>query len=117
MKAEEHRDRAIQAVPPQAVSIASAKDLDGSLVTVHGTLTQALVDDAPYGDRLWLSDETGTVQIYVPRSTGIHPAQLPWLKPGQSLQVTGLSSEYDGNDEVIPRDRSDLVNRRPRYFS
>ncbi|MGD1906441.1 MAG: hypothetical protein ACFB0C_10670 [Leptolyngbyaceae cyanobacterium] len=96
-------------VEAQPVTIAQAKQLDGSLVTVHGTLTRAMVDDAPYGDRLWLTDETGTAQIYIPRSTGINPAQLPWLKPGQLLQVTGLSSDYDGNDEVIPRDLADLV--------
>lgn len=109
MKTGEWRDRPVQPVSPQPVTIAVAKDLDGSLVRVHGTLTRALVDDAPYGDRLWIADDTGTVQIYMPRSTRIDPAQLLWLKPGQFLQVTGLSSEYNGSDEVMPRDRADLA--------
>jgi uncharacterized protein YdeI (BOF family) len=109
MTTEERRDRATQVVTAKPVSIAAAKHLDGSLVSVHGTLVRALVDDAPYGDRLWIADDTGTVQIYIPRSTKIAPAELSFLKPGQTLQVTGLSSEYDGSDEVIPRDRQDLV--------
>ncbi len=109
MEAGERRDRPAPVVLPQPATIAAAKNLDGTLVTVHGTITRALVSDAPYGDRLWLADDTGMVQIYIPRSTAIAPVEMPFLKPGQRLQVTGLSSEYNGSDEVMPRDRQDLV--------
>lgn len=112
MEAGDRRDRPAHMVSPQPVTIAAAKALDGTLVTVSGTLTRALVGDAPYGDRLWITDDTGTVQIYIPCSTGIAPADLPFLKPGQRVQVTGLSSAYNGNDEVIPRDRQDLKRYR-----
>ncbi|NER81672.1 MAG: hypothetical protein F6K42_19340 [Leptolyngbya sp. SIO1D8] len=89
---------------PQSASVQEAiTQLDGKLVTVQGTITRSLVDDAPYGDRLWLADDTGIVQIYIPRSTGITPQELRFLKPGQEIQVTGFSSQYDLNDEVMPR--------------
>jgi hypothetical protein len=96
------------AVPSGLMSVAAAQDLGGQLVTVQGRVSRPLVTDAPYGDRLWLADNSGEVQIYMPRSTDIRPEKLSWLEPGQPLQVTGLISQYDGNHEVIPRFTQDL---------
>ena len=96
------------AVPSGLMSIAAAQDLGGQLVTVQGRISRPLVTDAPYGDRLWLADDSGEVQIYIPRSTDIRPEALSFLEPGQPLQVTGLISQYDGNHEVIPRFRQEL---------
>jgi hypothetical protein len=96
------------AVPSGLMSVAAAQDLGGQLVTVQGRVSRPLVTDAPYGDRLWLADDSGEVQIYMPRSTDIRPEKLSWLEPGQPLQVTGLISQYDGNHEVIPRFTQDL---------
>lgn len=107
------RDHTTATVSPQRVSIHDAiARLKGSLVTVEGEIQRAVVDDAPYGDRLWIRDDTGTVQVYIPRSTNINPAAWPDLQPGQWLTVTGFSGEYDGRDEVIPRDRKDIVIAR-----
>lgn len=94
--------------PPRPSTTQQAGDLDGQLVTVTGTVSRGLVDDGPYGDRLWLADDSGEIQIYLPRSTHIEPHTLPYLQPGQRLQVTGFSSQYDGSDEVIPRFPLDL---------
>ena len=91
--------------------IAGAQDLEGQLVAVQGRVSRPLVVDAPYGDRLWLADDSGEVQIYMPRSTHLRPEELPFLTPGQPLQVTGLISQYDGNHEVIPRFHQDLQPR------
>jgi hypothetical protein len=96
------------AVPSGLMSVAAAQDLGGQLVTVQGRVSRPLVTDAPYGDRLWLADNSGEVQIYMPRSTDIRPEKLSFLEPGQPLQVTGLISQYDGNHEVIPRFTQDL---------
>lgn len=102
--------RPILPMSPLATSAEQAgKFLDGQLVTVTGQIAKPLKDDAPYGDRLWIQDETGEIQIYMPKSTGIAPAELAFLKVGQSIQVTGLSSQYDDNDEVMPRSRADIV--------
>lgn len=102
-------DRPLPAVIPQIASVKTAgRWLDGKLVTVHGEITQPLKEDAPYGDRLWIRDATGDIQIYMPKSTHIDPIDLPFLKPGQMIQVTGISSQYDSNDEIMPRSRADI---------
>lgn len=102
--------RPILPMSPRATSAARAgKFLDGQLVMVKGQIVKPLQDDAPYGDRLWIQDETGEIQIYMPKSTEITPAELSFLEVGHSIQVTGLSSQYDNNDEVMPRSRADIV--------
>lgn len=103
------RDRALPSIAPKVVSAQRAgRDLDGQLVTVQGKIVQPLQDDAPYGDRLWIADDSGKIQIYMPKSTHIEPQQLPFLKVGQWIRVTGLSSQFDQNDEVVPRSRADI---------
>jgi uncharacterized protein YdeI (BOF family) len=105
-----HRsDRALPAIVPKATSAqAAAQYLDGEIVTVRGKIVRPLKDDAPYGDRLWIEDETGEIQIYMPKSTHINPQEWSFLKPGQAIQVTGFSSQFDSSDEVIPRSRADI---------
>jgi uncharacterized protein YdeI (BOF family) len=106
----QRRDRPRSVIAPPIVPIKTAStQLDGQLVKVQGTIVRPLVEDAPYGDRLWIEDPTGIVQIYIPKSTAINPARLRFLQPGKSIQVTGLSSQYDGNDEVIPRTLADIA--------
>jgi DNA/RNA endonuclease YhcR with UshA esterase domain len=99
-------------LPPIAPKMASAADagkyLDGQLVTVQGTIVRPLKDDAPYGDRLWIADSTGEIQIYLPKSTQIAPQALPFFQPGYTIQVTGFSSQFDDTDEVVPRSRADI---------
>lgn len=95
--------------PRKASLKAAGRSLDGQLVAVHGQITRPLKDDAPYGDRLWIADDTHEIQIYIPKSTQIDPESLSFLKPGQFIQVTGLSSQYDDNDEVMPRRQEDLT--------
>jgi hypothetical protein len=95
--------------PLSATAEQAGKWLDGQIVTVRGEIVKPLQDDAPYGDRLWLRDDTGEIQIYIAKSTGIVPQELPFLAVGRTIQVTGLSSQFDENDEVMPRSRQDLV--------
>ncbi|MEO1093464.1 MAG: hypothetical protein AAFX01_01020 [Cyanobacteria bacterium J06638_28] len=106
------QEKSFQAVVPQAASVDEAIHAHGQLVTVQGTIAQPLQLDAPYGDRLWMQDDTGTVQIYIPRSTQIFPEELPFLTMGQAIQITGLSSQYDGHDEVVPRRIEDIQPAR-----
>lgn len=102
--------RPLLPIAPFAISAAQAgKSLDGQLVTVKGQIVQPLKDDAPYGDRLWIADDSGEIQIYIAKSTGITPQQLPFLTVGRTIQVTGLSSQFDDSDEVMPRSRWDIT--------
>jgi hypothetical protein len=97
-----------QAAPP-TLSVAAAQRHPGEVVTVAGVISRSLQADAPYGDRLWLRDAQGDeVQIYLACSTHIQPQTLPFLTVGEAVQVTGLSSQYDGRAEIMPRDRADL---------
>jgi len=97
-------------ISPRVTSTAQAgRVLDGQIVTVRGQISQPLKADAPYGDRLWIRDETGEIQIYIAKSTGIDPEKLAYLTVGQMIEVTGFSSQFDENDEVMPRSRDDLV--------
>lgn len=106
--------RPLLPLSPRLTSAQQAgKYLDGQLVTVRGEIVRPLKDDAPYGDRLWLRDDTGEIQIYMPKSTGIAPWELSCLAVGHTLEVTGLSSQFDDSDEVIPRSRSDLAGCSP----
>lgn len=109
LAAWQQRERSLPSVAPQSVSLQVAKEqLQGQLVTVQGEIVGALKDDAPYGDRLWIADETGQTQIYMPKSTAIAPHHLPFLQTGNHIQVTGFSSQFDGHDEIIPRSSDDL---------
>lgn len=102
--------RPLLPMSPLIVSAERAgKSLDGQLVTVKGEIVKPLKDDAPYGDRLWIQDQTGEIQIYMPKSTGIAPEELSYLAVGQKVAVTGLSSQFDNHDEVMPRSRLDIV--------
>lgn len=96
-------------ISPQVASLQQAgKQLDGKLVTVVGKIARPLQEDAPYGDRLWIQDDTGEMQVYIPKSTQIHPEAMPQLSVGQWIRVTGLSSQYDDSDEVVPRSSADI---------
>ena len=103
------QDQTPRIVCPQKASVQIAtSQLQGKLVQIYGIITKPLVDDTPYGDRLWITDDTGTVQIYMPRSTSITPQKRLFLQPGQAIQVTGFSSQYNHHQEVIPRSIEDI---------
>ena len=80
----------------------------GYLFSVEGTITQGgVVDDLPYGYKLFLDDGSGVVQVFVSASTNIDP-RAPYLKPGRQLRVTGFGNQYNTTYEIEPRDRRDM---------
>ena len=101
----------IQALPGRKLEVATGQvgmATAGYLITVEGTITQdGVVDDLPYGYKLFLDDGSGVVQVFLSASTNIHP-RAPFLKPGRKLRVTGFGSQYDKTYEVEPRHRRDL---------
>ncbi len=102
-------DAPLAAPLPKPVSLqAAGKQTDGLLVKVQGTITRPLVEDAPYGDRFWMGDETKEIQVYIAKSTGIEPQTLPFLTVGTEVEVTGFSRQFEGIDEVMPRMVADL---------
>jgi DNA/RNA endonuclease YhcR with UshA esterase domain len=94
--------------PEDVATGAVGEATEGSLVVVEGEITRGPIDDLPFGYQVYINDGSGEVQIFIPASTGINPFNIPWIQVGESLEATGLSSQFLANLEVLPRSRADL---------
>lgn len=74
-----------------------------------GQVTRTVMDDAPYGYKLFINDGSGEVQIFCHASAGFDLASLQPFLSGQRVQATGLSLQYETTYEVGPREPSELV--------
>lgn len=101
----QRRGQGPQVVPQRLATNAIGAATAGRLVQVTGTITQAVVDDLPYGYRLFVDDGSGAAQVYVYASTGI---EVGGLRPGQRVRVTGLSSQYSDHYEIDARIGGDI---------
>jgi hypothetical protein len=84
-------------------------DSEGTLVNIKGTVTYGPIDDLPYGWSFKVDDGSGPVAVFIASTVNMNPFEIPWLQVGQSVSVTGLSSEFADHFEVNPRRRGDLV--------
>lgn len=101
--------RRSEVVKPRAVRTGRVSErMEGLLLRVEGRVTRAVVNDPPYGSRLFINDGTGELQIYVSASTKI---DLSGLGPGQHVRVTGFAGQYKEHYELNPRFASDIVSR------
>ncbi|HEV2800831.1 MAG TPA: hypothetical protein VGW12_10060 [Pyrinomonadaceae bacterium] len=82
---------------------------EGRLVRVTGRITKPVGNDLPYGYRVFIDDGSGEVQAFVYVSTGIDVRRL---RPGQRIDVTGFSGQYNDHYEVLPRFQSDIRRLR-----
>jgi hypothetical protein len=83
---------------------------EGRLVRVVGTITQAPVSDLPYGYKFFVDDGTGELQIFVNTQTGI---DVSGLTVGQTVSVTGFSSQFETHYEIDPRFPADIETPAP----
>jgi len=83
---------------------------EGRLVRVVGTITQAPSSDLPYGYKFFVDDGSGELQIFVNTQTGI---DLSGLTVGQTVSVTGFSSQFETHYEIDPRFPSDISVPQP----
>lgn len=79
---------------------------EGSLVRVVGTITQAPVSDLPFGFIFLVDDGSGELTIFVTTQPDI---DLSGLAVGQTVSVTGFSSQFDTHYEINPRFQSDIT--------
>jgi DNA/RNA endonuclease YhcR with UshA esterase domain len=102
----------VQALPGAKLRVATGqvgRATLGYLISVEGTITQdGVVDDLPYGYKVFLNDGSGVVQVFLSASTKIDP-RARYLRPGGQLRVTGFGSQYNKTYEVEPRNHRDLV--------
>jgi DNA/RNA endonuclease YhcR with UshA esterase domain len=89
---------------------AVGEDTLGHLITVEGTVTR-IENDRQYGDKVWIDDGSGEIQIFINTATHI---DVRIFRPQRTVRVTGLSSRYEATFEVEPRSRADIevVRRR-----
>jgi len=85
-----------------------SEDTEGLLVEVEGTITRGPTNDLPFGYSVFIDDGTGETQIFIPASTGVNPFNIPWVKPGNRIRVTGFSAQFLSQYEVLPRFRGDI---------
>ena len=81
------------------------EETEGKLVTITGTITQPIVNDLPFGFIVFINDGSGEVHSFVSASTGI---DVSGLSPGQTVEITGFSSQFASDFEVDPRTQSDI---------
>jgi DNA/RNA endonuclease YhcR with UshA esterase domain len=83
---------------------------EGRIVRVVGTITQAPASDGDFGSKFFVDDGSGELQIFVNTQTGI---DLSGLMAGQTVSVTGFSSQFDTHYEIDPRFPADIEVRNP----
>jgi DNA/RNA endonuclease YhcR with UshA esterase domain len=83
---------------------------EGRIVRVVGTITQAPMSDGDFGSKFFVDDGSGELQIFVNVQTGI---DLSGLSAGQTVSVTGFSSQFDTHYEIDPRFPSDIAVPAP----
>jgi hypothetical protein len=81
---------------------------EGLLVRVVATITQEPVSDLPFGFKFFVDDGSGELTIFVNTQTGI---DLAGLAAGQTISVTGFSSQFDTHYEIDPRFQTDLTRQ------
>lgn len=99
-----------KAIAPVDVKTGDVKEaVEGKLLRVTGKVTKALVDDAPYGAKVYIDDGSGEVQIFVHFVSGKPVVDTAALAVGQSVTVVGLGAQFDASYEVCPRKSEDLT--------
>ncbi len=79
---------------------------EGWIVRVVGKITQAPASDGAYGFKFSVNDGSGEALIFVNVQTGI---AMSGLNVGQTVSVTGFSSQYDTHYEIDPRSPADIT--------
>lgn len=92
-------------VPTQLATGAVNESSEGLLVSVVGVITQAPASDLPYGFKFSVNDGSGELTIFVNTQTNI---DLTDLAQGQTVKVTGFSSQFDTHYEIDPRFPPDI---------
>ena len=96
-------DKPVQ--PKQVRTGAVGEANQGLLVRAAGTITEGPIDDSPFGDKFFIDDGSGPINVYVNVGTKVDVSRLT---VGQRVVVTGFSSEFDGVPEIDIRGPQDL---------
>jgi DNA/RNA endonuclease YhcR with UshA esterase domain len=78
----------------------------GFIITIEGTIDE-IKADLPYGYKVFIDDGSGSVQVFLSASADFE-SKVRSLKAGQTIRVTGFSSQYDATFEVEPASPRDI---------
>ena len=93
-------------VTPQRIATGSVNEAsEGRLVTIRGTVSQAVSSDLPYGYKFYVNDGSGEIQVFVSTSSNLDLSQMSL---GTAVSITGFSGQFDTTYEVQPRIQRDL---------
>lgn len=92
--------------PRRVATGAVGESTEGWLVEVEGRVTGPVVDDRPYGWKVYVDDGSGLLLVFLSINAGIDAAAL---REGLRLRAVGLSGQYDQHHEVLPRSPADLT--------
>jgi DNA/RNA endonuclease YhcR with UshA esterase domain len=83
--------------------------VEGKLLKVAGKLTQAVMDDSPYGMKVYIDDGSGEIQVFVHLVAGKPVIDTSMLAMDQMITVVGVGAQYEMTYEVTPRKAEDLI--------
>lgn len=83
--------------------------VEGKLIRVAGKITQAVMDDSPYGKKVYIDDGSGEIQVFVHLVGGQPVIDTSMLMVDQMITVVGVGAQYETTYEVTPRKAGDLT--------
>ena len=78
---------------------------EGTIVRITGTISQPIFNDLPFGFIIVVNDGSGDINVFVNASTGIN---VSGFSEGQTIEVTGFSSQFADHFEIDPRIQDDI---------
>jgi hypothetical protein len=97
----------IEAPAPVGVKTAAVGPrTEGRLIAVRGTVTGDIVDDRPWGYKMYVDDGSGPLLVFIAATTRIDVTRY---RAGQDLRVTGFSGRFGTHTEILPRSQSDIA--------
>jgi len=78
---------------------------EGRLIAVRGRVAGAIVDDRPWGSKLYVNDGSGPLLVFIAAATSIDGTRY---RAGQELRIVGFSGRFGDHTEVLPRGPSDI---------
>ena len=93
-------------VPGEIRTGAVGPATEGRLIAVQGKIVGDVVDDQPWGWKVYLDDGSGPLLVFIATKTGFDTKPL---RAGQQLRITGFSGRYEQHTELLPRAPGDII--------
>lgn len=97
----------IRQMPPVLANTADISEATAGKVVQTKGVVDSVVNDLPYGYKIYMNDGSGQLLTFVNTSTDLLGDSTLW-KSADSLQVTGFSTRYESTFELCPRIFGDI---------